>query len=40
MSIKLTAKAWETNQSGNDLLVLLALCEGKIKIYELNRIED
>lgn len=27
MSIKLTAKAWETNQSGNDLLVLLALCD-------------
>ena len=27
MSIKLTAKAWETSQSGNDLLVLLALCD-------------
>ena len=27
MSIKLTAKAWETNQRGNDLLVLLALCD-------------
>lgn len=27
MSIKLTAKAWETNQTGNDLLVLLALCD-------------
>ena len=27
MSIKLTAKAWETNQSGNDLLVLIALCD-------------
>ena len=27
MSIKLTAKAWDTNQSGNDLLVLLALCD-------------
>lgn len=27
MSIKLIAKAWETNQSGNDLLVLLALCD-------------
>ena len=27
MSLKLTAKAWETNQSGNDLLVLLALCD-------------
>ncbi len=27
MSVKLTAKAWETNQKGNDLLVLLALCD-------------
>ncbi len=27
MSIKLTAKAWDTNQRGNDLLVLLALCD-------------
>ena len=27
MSIKLMAKAWETNQKGNDLLVLLAICD-------------
>lgn len=27
MSIKLMAKAWESNVSGNDLLVLLALCD-------------
>lgn len=27
MSIKLLSKAWETDQKGNDLLVLLALCD-------------
>lgn len=27
MSVKLMAKAWDTDQGGNDLLVLLALCD-------------
>ncbi len=27
MSVKLMAKAWDTDQKGNDLLVLLALCD-------------
>ena len=27
MSVKLMAKAWDTGQKGNDLLVLLALCD-------------